>query len=642
MCGIAGILGGTSGVDVVALRAMTGALTRRGPDGEGFHVEDAIGLGHRRLSIIDLEGGAQPLYSNDKTCACVVNGEIYNFRALRRELEQAGHAFATGSDSEVVVHGYAAWGEDVLARLEGQFAIAIWDARQERLLLARDPMGEKPLFWGALPGGGLAFASELRALLLHPDIDHGVDPVSLARYLVHEYVPAPMSMIRGARKLEAGHWLSMRPGHAPMVHPYWELPLWATPPGGRLVDLGATAIELRRALRRSVEARLVADVPVGVFLSGGLDSSLVTALAMQARGGDVDTFSIGFRDPSYDESSHARQVARALGTRHHERIVEPHELLALIPTLGELLDEPFGDGSLVPTYLLAQFAREHVTVALGGDGSDELFAGYPTFQAEAWAGGVIDALPVSVARAARSVGSALASRLPVSTDNFSVDFKVKQLLRGVDAGRDYRHQAWLASLLPDEVRAVLCAEVAARARTDDLYDVVRRKLSRCPSGEQRDRLLWFYATGYLADDILVKTDRASMEVSLEVRSPFLAPEVIDIACRAAPSLRSNRRELKRLVKRAARGLVPDAIIDRPKHGFGMPIAGWLRGELREFLCDSLSPARVARDGFFNPAAVTKLVEEHTSGVANHRKPLWTLLAFQSWHERISRAPRASA
>jgi len=636
MCGIAGILVGSSSgeLDGRVLRGMTAALIKRGPDGEGFHESGPIGLGHRRLSIIDVESGAQPLYSAGGAIAGIINGEIYNFRALRRQLKSRGHRFVTESDSEVIVHGYAEWGEEMLDRIEGQFALAVWDEREQTLLLARDRMGEKPLFWASLANGDVVFASELRALLEHPEISADVDPGSLARYLVYEYVPAPLSMLRGVNKLSPGCYLTARPGSTPKVQAYWDLPLADLQFGGRRRSLGVTALDLRDELTRSVRERLVSDVPLGIFLSGGLDSSIVAALAARERNGDIDTFSISFADPSYDESAYARHVSQTIGSRHHERRVDAADLLALIPRLGELLDEPLGDGSLIPTHLLSAFAREHVTVALGGDGGDELFGGYPTFQAERATGRVLDRMGPGVRSLAKKFAGAFASRLPVSTANFSLDFKLKQFLRGVDTDAGaYRHQAWLGSLLPDEVPNVMSPALHGAA-TEHLYDIIDDRLANCSASNRWDQLMYFYCKGYLGDDVLNKVDRASMEVSLEVRAPLLDREIIRLACEAVPELRVQGWTTKRLLKKAARGLVPDVIIDRAKKGFGMPIAQWLRGELGEFVYDTLAPDRLRADGFFNPEAVTTLINDHVGARANNRKVIWTLLAFQTWYDRV--------
>ncbi len=652
---------------------MAGALAARGPDGEGFHVAPGIGLGHRRLAIIDVEGGQQPLFSEDGAIAAVVNGEIYNFELLRIDLARRGHRFRTRSDSEVVVHGYAQWGEGVLDRLEGMFALAVWDARARKLLLARDRMGEKPLFWAPLGGagggeGGLAFASELRALRHAPGVDDRIDPAQLARYLVYEYVPSPATMWRGVRKLEPGTKLVWQAGRGaggaggagctPRVARYWSLPLPPSASSGREQSGERAAAELLAELRRSVRERLVSDVPLGVFLSGGLDSSTVAALAAEVRGGDLDTFSIGFEDPSFDESAHARAVAMHIGSRHHEERLAPAALLELVPRLGDLLDEPIGDASIVPTHLLARFARRHVTVALGGDGGDELFAGYPTFQVERLAALLWDDAPRLVGHAAAALGGAVARALPASTSYMSPGFKLRQFLRaaGVSASPgaspERRHQAWLASFVPKDALAVLTPDAAqaaiaagsasgasgafgsgAAAGADALYDVVDARMRECPARDPRDRLMWFYTRGYLGDGVLTKVDRATMAVGLEARAPLLDSRVVALAARLHPSLRLRGLTTKYLLKRAMRGLLPDATIDRKKQGFAMPIGAWLRGPLRPLLEDTLSERRLTATGFFAAKPIRRLVAEHVAGRADHRKPLWTLLAFMLWYER---------
>lgn len=605
---------------------MTAALAARGPDGEGFHLGDGVGLGHRRLAIIDVEGGRQPLYSEDRQVVVVVNGEIYNFAALRAELENAGHRFATRSDSETLAHGYEQWGDGVLDRIEGMFALAIWDTHRRRLLLARDRMGEKPLFWASLPGGGLAFASELKALRVAPGVDTRVDPASLARYLVYEYVPAPATMIRGAHKLEPGTKLVWQTGAAPVVTRWWDLPLAE---GERITDGEAAARELLGELRRSVRERLVSDVPLGVFLSGGVDSSTVAALAAEVRGKDLDTFSIGFDDPEFDETSEARRVAAHLGTRHHEERLAPEVLLDLLPAIGALLDEPIGDGSIVPTHLLARFARKHVTVALGGDGGDELFAGYPTFQAERVARVLYDEAPSVIGRVATRIGRAALDALPATTGYMALDFKLRQFLRGADDSGPKRHQAWMASFLPAAALGALAPEVA-RAAGDDPYDVIDRRMAACRASDGWDRLMYHYAKGYLGDDVLTKVDRATMAVGLEARAPLLDTKIIALACRVAPSLRLHGNTTKWLLKKAMRGILPDETLDRKKQGFAMPIGRWLKGPLRPLLEDTLSETKLRATGLFDPAPIRRLVAEHLGGRADHRKPLWTMIAFMRW------------
>jgi asparagine synthase (glutamine-hydrolysing) len=634
VCGIAGILVGEPGgvVDEDALRLMTGALRARGPDGEGFHHDGPIGLGHRRLAIIDVEGGKQPLLSEDGRVAAIVNGEIYNFGELRQELERAGHHFATRTDCEVVVHGYEEWGDAVLDRLDGMFGLVVWDGARRRLLLARDRLGEKPLYWAALPGGGLAFASELKALKHAPGVRAEIDPAQLARYLVYEYVPAPASMIRGVHKLEPGTYLSVRPGEEPVVAKYWD---FAFPASSERITRVATATEaLQAELRRAVRERLVSDVPLGVFLSGGIDSSTVAALAAEARGANgVDTFSIGFDDRTFDESGYARLVAKKIGSRHHEERLSPAALMDLLPAIGQLLDEPIGDSSIVPTHLLARFARRHVTVALGGDGGDELFAGYGTFQAER-AAQLLDQVPRRVRAGVLALGDAVAARLPVSLGYLPLDFKARRFLRGAALSGATRHQAWLGSFTALEATSVLADDVA-RAAGPDLYDVIERRLAACASSNPWDRLMYFYAKGYLADQVLTKVDRATMAVGLEGRAPLLARRVVELAARLAPGLRLRGMTTKYLLKRAMRGVLPDEILDRPKQGFAMPIGRWLKHELRELLETELSAAALRAGGLFDPARVRSLVEDHVNGRADHRKPLWTLIAFERWRRAWS-------
>ena len=564
----------------------------------------------------------------------VVNGEIYNYRGLRQRLAALGHRFRSTSDSEVVVHGYAQWGTDVLEQLEGQFAFALWDAKHKRLILARDRVGEKPLFYAKANNGEVVFASHLRPLMLYPGVDTTVDVQALARYLVYEYVPAPLAMFRNAYKVPPGTLIEVDAGGVSPAKQYWDLPHTAEPLSQRNANIEQSGARLRDEIMRSVRERLVADVPVGVFLSGGLDSSIIAAAASQLRSGDIDTFSVAFTDPSYDESPHARRVARYIGSRHHEYTATPTELLNLIPALSDIVDEPLGDGSLIPTHLLSKFARTHVKVALGGDGGDELFAGYPTFQVEAFGGPLLDKLPRWVRRQLRAVGDGLTRRLPVSTANFSLDFKLKQLTRGIEERGEQRHQAWLASLLPEEVPRILAPDVAATIAAENLYDTIDSRLQYCRSNNRWDRLMYFYTKGYLGDGVLCKVDRASMNVGLEVRAPLLDRTIVAMACTIHPDLRARGRATKRVLKRAARGLVPHDIIHRTKHGFGMPIARWLREDLRSFVHDTLAAAHITTNGLLDPREVCRLVDEHMHGHANHRKVLWTLLVFQTWLDRI--------
>ncbi len=621
MCGICGVVG-REPVDRDALRRMTAALRHRGPDDEGFHVDErgdgvTVGLGFRRLSIIDLVSGNQPIGNEDGSIQLVFNGEIYNYPELRAELESRGHRFATNTDTEVIVHLYEERGAHCVDRLNGMFAIALWDQKRRELVLARDRFGKKPLYYADL-GGSLLFGSELKALLEHPLCPRELDFDALSRYLALEYVPAPYSIFAGVRKLPGGHVLRWRDGGI-SIEQYWDLRLDPDSPP-RSDD--EYIEEFRTLLRAAVRRRLMSDVPLGAFLSGGIDSSSVVAMMVDCvPASSVKTFSIGFAERSFDESAHARRVAAHFGTDHHEDVLTPGTMLELLPNVVDWLDEPFGDASILPTYLLSRFTRQHVTVALGGDGGDELLAGYPTFPADRFA---------RFYRVPRllhgNVIVPLVDRLPVSTANFSFDFKLKRFLRAAASGEDVRHPVWLGSFTPGEQAALLTSPPG------DPFAEQRSVLAA--GGEDRlGKLIYLYAKTYLQDDILVKVDRASMACSLEVRAPFLDVVLVEFLSRVPSSLKLRRLDTKHLLKRAMGDVLPPGIATRPKKGFGIPVAAWFKGELREALQDELSPDRIRRQGLFEPAEVQRLVSEHLSGRRDHRKALWTLFVFQLWHRR---------
>jgi asparagine synthase (glutamine-hydrolysing) len=632
VCGIAGLIDPSGApVDRAILERMTRALTHRGPDSEGFFAAGGIGLGHRRLKVIDLsDAAAQPMANEDGTVRLVFNGEIYNFADLRAELLGRGHRFRSRSDSEVLVHGYDAWGDGVLDRIWGMFAFGLWDGRRRRFLAARDRMGKKPFYFAQVRRAGgapplFAFGSELKALLEVPGFDRSLDPAALARYLTYEYVPPPRSIFLGARKLDAGERLVLALDedlHAvPDVRRYWELPLPERHPFWREQDAAA---ELRTLLRRAVERRLVSDVPLGIFLSGGIDSSTVAAVAAELAGADqLQTFSLGSSDPSFDETAYARTVARHLGTLHHEERLDAKAMLEALPDVARAFDEPLADASVIPTYLLSRFTRRHVTVALGGDGGDELFAGYPTFRADGPAKLFFQALP---APARRWVNRA-AGLLPVGTGYFSLDFKVHQFLRGGPTPGPRRHQRWLGSFVPEELDGLLLPEVRADAGDDPLQDVDVRTN---PIHDQDHRLMQFYTRFYLANDVLTKVDRASGAVGLEVRAPLLDGDLVEFACRLPPALKLRRLASKYILKRAMRGRLPRGILHRTKQGFAVPVARWMREDLRPALLDELAPDKLRREGLFNPRAVTALLEDHLLGRRDRHKPLWTLFAFERW------------
>jgi len=624
MCGICGVAGGDPSESQELVGRMCDAIVHRGPDDEGGIQLDGVTLGSRRLSIIDIAGGHQPIHNEDSTVWVIQNGEIYNHLELRKLLVSAGHKFTTQSDTEVLAHGYEEWGESMVERLNGMFAFAVLDRRRRRVLLARDRMGIKPLHY-AVDGKRLVFASELKCLLCDTALRRDIDPVALDEYLALEFVPSPRSIVHGISKLPPAHTLEWWVGSGiHRLHRYWS-PTLEEENGSRGRSLDEECEELRTVLRESVRKELISDVPLGVFLSGGIDSSAVTAMMSQL-GTEVKSFSVGFAERSFDESRYARQVAQHLGTDHHELTLEPSMLLDLIPKLPTLLDEPLGDASIIPTYLLSAFTRRHVKVALGGDGGDELFAGYPTVQAHRLAG--------YYNRAPRLLRKGLiepvVGRLPVSRANLSFDFRAKRFVSGAGHPVHERHRRWMGSFTAEERTALLSSDVR-----DRLAARGHVKLAELDGAELRDpinQVLLMDMRLYLENDILVKLDRASMMASLEGRVPLLNNDFVEYATRLPLTMKLRGLRSKFLLKRALRGLLPDSILNRPKKGFGIPVADWFRGPLKEQMLSVLGPERIARKGFFDGAAVAALVGDHLAGRRDNRKQLWTLFVFELWHD----------
>ncbi len=626
MCGIAGFVsGGRLREDSPeVIRRMTRSLVHRGPDGEGFFESDGVALGHRRLAIIDLAGGHQPFVSEDGQTALVFNGEIYNYIELRDELEKSGIVFQTASDTEVLLRGWECWGESVLKRLNGMFAFGIWEGRARRLTLARDRMGQKPLYYSASQNG-LIFGSELKAMLAHPEIDRGISPDSLARYMLYDHVPTPHSMVRAVQRLPAGGFLRWTADEGVETGQYWDLEFSGEVP--RTLEEASEILWER--LKHATRLRLRSDVPVGIFLSGGLDSSAVlAAVAAERSPEEIRTFAIGFDDPSFDESSHARRVADHFGTQHLERTLTASTMLEELPGILTALDEPMADASIVPTHLLSGFAREHVKVALGGDGGDELFLGYPTFQAHRMAGW-IDWVPRFLIS---GVMEPLASLLPVSTSNLSLDYRIRRFLRGLRHGPIERHFAWIGGMDPLAQAGLFTEAWAEGIDFSNLFSDVHGHLSAVTGRDAYDRLSYVYSKLYMGDDILVKVDRASMAHSLEVRSPLLDPGVVSLATALPTRFKMQGMEMKRVLKHMLKSRLPPGIVERPKKGFGVPIAEWLKGPLRPLMEDLLGSDRIRREGIFRPEAVQALVRDHLQGRADHRKPLWSLIVFQLWRE----------
>jgi asparagine synthase (glutamine-hydrolysing) len=625
MCGITGIADLSGPVRPEILKRATDTLRHRGPDDESYYIPEpkaggaAVGFGFRRLSIIDLSGGRQPMSNEDGSVWIICNGEIYNHPELRRELEAKGHTFRTHSDIESLLHLYEEFGPDCVTKVNGMFAFAIWDAKNQTLLLARDRLGKKPLYYRATPAR-LIFGSEVKAVLMHPGCPRELDAANLSKYLAYEYVPSPHCIFKGINKLPAGHWLTWKNGET-RLHRYWDIRFPKEKDDRPEAEIAA---ELEERLKAAVRRRLISDVPLGVFLSGGIDSSSVVAMMAELMPpSQIKTFAIGFEEKSFDESAHARQVAKFFGTDHREQILQSRALLDMLPEVASFLDEPLADASIIPTYLLSKFTRQHVTVALGGDGGDELFAGYPTFQAHHLAG------YYKVPRAIHErVIRPLAELLPVSGDNLSFDFKVKRFLRGIGPRAEIRDQIWMGAFTPAEQRALLQGD----APVVDAYDDIRAAERRCRSASRMERLIYLYCKFYLQDCILTKVDRASMACSLEVRAPFLDYTFVEFVNSIPFDLKLKGLTGKYILKKAMRHKLPPEILGRRKKGFGIPVAKWFRNELRGLMLDSLSEARIRQQGIFNPAEVTRLVNDHLRGAKDNRKQLWTLFIFQLWFE----------
>jgi asparagine synthase (glutamine-hydrolysing) len=597
---------------------MNSRLVHRGPDSDGLFDGGRAILAARRLSIIDLDGGRQPIASEDGNVVVVQNGEIYNYRELRRELEGRGHRFATASDTEVLVHLYEEHGDGFLERLRGMFALALWDARERRLLLARDRFGIKPLYY-RLADGALAFASELKAMLELPGFSRRIEPRAMAAYLAFNSIPAPLTIFAEARKLPPGCKLTWRDGAIAQERYARPGPVPGERP--RADAAGDLAAELRETLRDSVRAHLVADVPVGVLLSGGVDSTALAALATEEGGEGVKTFSIGFEESGFDELGRARLVAERYRADHHELVLRP-DAVELLPKLVEAFDEPFGDSSAVPTYLVSQLAAGEVKVALSGEGGDELFGGYYTY--------VADLLAPRLGRLA-TLASPLIEALPSSSGKASFDYRAKRFARAAHLPPLERHHAWKEIFAPAG-RAALLGDLAPDW---DPVDVYRERYSETRGAEPLARLQDVDLGIYLVDDLLVKTDRSSMAHSLELRVPFLDQRVAELAFSLPRALKVRGFAKKRLLRRAMAPLLPREILRGRKQGFSIPLAAWLRGPLEPFAREVLAPSTLARQACLDPAAVTPLIDAHCAGREDLSRQLWGLMAFTLWFDRYA-------
>jgi asparagine synthase (glutamine-hydrolysing) len=620
MCGICGVVAAEreGAPDLEAVARMSSRLVHRGPDDDGLFHEGPAALAARRLSIIDLDHGHQPIANEDRSAVVVQNGEIYNYRELKRELQGRGHRFATDCDTEVLVHLYEEHGEEFVERLRGMFAIALWDKRRRRLLLARDRFGIKPLYYRK-DGGGLAFASELKAMLELPGFSRQIDPRAVSAYLAFNSIPAPLTIFAEARKLPPGHMLSWEGGEVGLRR--YARP---GPPPAHELRRGSTdalAAELREVLDESVRAHLVADVPVGVLLSGGVDSGGLAALASAHASEPLRTFSIGFEEAGFDELSRARLVAERYGTDHRELILRP-DAIELLPRLVEAFDEPFGDSSALPTYIVSELAAGEVKTALSGEGGDELFGGYYTY--------VADLLARRVGRLA-PLARPLAEALPSRTDRVGFDYKAKRFARAAALPPLERHHGW-KEIFSAEARAGLAGPAATAWDPLDLY---RERYAETEGGEPLARMQDLDLGIYLVDDLLVKTDRLSMAHSLELRVPFLDQRVAEFAFSLPTRMKVRGFEKKRLLRRALEPLLPEEIVHGRKQGFSIPIAAWLRGPLEPLARETLAPGAVERQGLLDPAAVTPILDRHVSGREDLSRQIWGLMALTLWFDRYA-------
>jgi asparagine synthase (glutamine-hydrolysing) len=622
MCGIAGFVESSATTfpfDPETSRGlvhrMCDVIRHRGPDDEGVWVDEGVALGMRRLSIIDLSTGHQPIHNEDRSVWIVFNGEIYNFRELRRELEAAGHRFYTSTDTEVIVHAYEQWGKEAIGRLRGMFGLAIWDTRSRTLLVARDRIGIKPMHY-ATANGRFYFGSEIKSLLEAPDLPRDLDPAALDHYLSFLYTPSDGSIFKSVRKLPPGHLLTWTDGRI-ATEQYWRMPAAETFAGSE----EDAVQQLRAVLSDAVRSHMISDVPLGAFLSGGVDSSLVVGLMSQLSHSRVKTFSIGFDEPAFDELEHARRVADHFGTDHHEFVVKP-DGVGILDRLISHFDEPFADSSAIPTWYVSEMARRHVTVVLSGDGGDELFGGYERYLPHPR----VVAFDRYSPRAFRRVAAIAAAGLPHGV-------RGKNFLRHVGRDEQGRYLDAIRFFGADEKPALLSADVRQAIEGADPEVRLARHFERFAALPWPSQMMRFDAETYLPEDVLTKVDRMSMAHSIESRVPLLDNEVIAFAAALPAAMKIKNGRRKHVLKEVAATLVPRAILDRKKQGFGVPLGTWFRGNLRELFADTLlSPASLQR-GYFQPAFVRRIVDEHLGGTRDHTLRLWQLVVFEKWQQQ---------
>lgn len=626
MCGICGYihLDKSKRPSEKILKDMADAIRHRGPDDEGYYLKENAALAHRRLSIIDLTSGHQPMLNEDASIAVVYNGEIYNFLELKEALIKNGHVFRTHSDTEVLIHSYEEYGEECVKYFNGMFAFALLDLKKETLFLARDRFGKKPLYY-AVFDNQFIFGSELKSILKHPSVTREIDRSSLSKYLAYEYVPSPYSIFKGIHKMEPASTLTLKSGEY-RTNYYWDIDFNHP----EKMDLTESKSRLLRLFRESVKRRLVSDVPLGVFLSGGIDSSAVVSMMAELMPPkEIKTFSIGFSEKRYDESSDARRVARYFGTDHHEEILSPGKMLEVLPAILDILDEPFADSSIIPTYLVSKFTRLYVTVALGGDGGDELFSGYPSFVAHK-----LDKLSSFIPGPLKQTLSRLLTKaVGVSNNYMSLNFKARRFFRGMDYPEEFRHQVWIGGFTPGEQAKLFLPEGGAGYSMADIYGPTGRFFRKMPDADYLDRAMYMYIKTYMTDDILAKVDRASMANSLEVRAPFLDTEFAEFSARLPGSFKLRGLNAKWILKEALRKRLPEETLSKPKQGFAVPISQWFKNDLKGLLFEALNKKKIVKEGIFDYNYIKELLDRYIANKEDLRKEIWVLFLFEMWYDK---------
>ncbi len=624
MCGITGIFDtqGKSGIDRKMLEAMNQSQFHRGPDEGGIHIEPGLGFGHRRLSIIDLSSGQQPLFNEDQSVVVVFNGEIYNYVDLMPELQALGHTFKTHCDTEVIVHAWEQWGENCVDRFRGMFAFALWDRNRQTLFIARDRLGIKPLHYALLPDGHLIFGSELKALTTHPDLRREIDPCAVEEYFAYGYVPEPRTIFRSAFKLPPGHTLTLKHGKpVPQPRKYWDVPFQPTGP----ISLADAEEELIARLKEAVKIRMVAEVPLGAFLSGGVDSSAVVAMMAELSDEPVNTCSIAFTDPKFNEAEYARMVAERYRTRHSVGTVDPDDF-SLLDRLATLYDEPYADSSALPTYRVCELARKNVTVALSGDGGDENFAGYRRYRHHMNEEKMRSLLPLGLRRPLFGLLGTIYPKADWAPRMFRAKTTFEALAR--DSVEGYFHTV---SLMKDSMREKLySASFRRELQGYRAVEVLRRHAAGSPTDDPLSLVQYLDMKTYLPGDILTKVDRASMAHALEVRVPLLDHKFVEWASGLPSNCKLKGTEGKYIFKKALSPHLPDDILYRPKMGFAVPLAAWFRGPLKHRMRESVLGSRLADSGIFNCEFLAHLVDEHESGRRDYSAPLWSLMMFDAF------------